>query len=183
VGRAGGDRTGEWTMRWVSFAILVAVVLVLQTTLVPRLSIRGIFPDLLLIVALYYALQAPEAPAMLAGWICGLMMDLSAGGRVGVLAFAFGLVGVLVVKIRDLTFRDNPLLQMFVALVAGSIVHGIERGQRVLWGEAAAGMGDALLTGVFVAMYTAALTPYVHWLLSRARGLLLLPLRTARTRR
>lgn len=164
-------------MRWIAFAILVYCVTVVQTAVAPFMAVNTIRPDLMVIVAVYYALTASKYDAMLACWIIGLVIDLTgasytSGGNVGLYAFSFGLIAMIIVKVRDLTFRESPLTQVFftaatkvaVAMLAG--VHMLHRLDD--WGR----LGDVFKAAVFSAIYTAILAPYAHWLLRRLRTIL-----------
>lgn len=164
-------------MRWIAFAILLYCVTVAQTTLAPLLALHGVWPDFLAIVAVYYALAAAPADAMLACWVVGLAMDLSgasyqASGNVGVCALSLGLISVPLVKARDLTFRDSvwtALVFSFIAKLALSLLVGVH----MLYVTQTEGrFGEVATVGVYSAVYTAVLAPYGHWMLKQFRGLL-----------
>jgi rod shape-determining protein MreD len=160
-------------MGWIAFAILTFLGIVLQTSAVPRLDINGIYPDLLLIVGLFYLLCAPRMDALIAAWFLGLATDLASHGRIGPMAFAYGLVGLGVVRIRDLLVRDHPLTQLFLALPAAWLVQLWGRTYDVLcFGSIGPWFGRAMLQSLYAAMYTAALAPYVIWILIQIRGIL-----------
>jgi rod shape-determining protein MreD len=172
-------------MRWLPFIILACVCIVLQTTLAERLEINRIRPDLVFLLAVHYALHAASPSALIAAWVLGFMVDLCGQGQLGVYAFAYGGMALIVVQLRDSMFRDHPLTSLFVTLVCTWLVHlfvGIHfmlshpHTQRPVL--------EMLLHSTYTAMYTAALAPYLHSLLGRLRGILgMAPARRLRPRR
>lgn len=149
-------------MYWFGFAVVAYFTAVLQTTVAPHVRFQDCSADLLLILALHYALQAPQNEAPLSCWILGLLADICNPGVLGPSALAFGLVGTGLVRSRALVFREQPVPQLLVALVACSAVHlfvnlvAMMKGGELTFIGA---VGDALL----VAGYTALLTPFIHF--------------------
>lgn len=172
-------------MRWITFAILACITIVLQTTIVYRLELSQGAPDLMFIVAMLYALHAPTPDAMIAAWLLGFITDLFWPGRLGVHAFTYGLLALVVVQFRDSMFRDHPLTALFVTLVCAWLVHLLAGVHYLIFHpEAQRTMAGVLLHATITAMFTAILAPYAHWLLIRMRSLLgLLPPHRLRTRR
>ena len=72
-------------MRWVPLAILIYVLVVIQTSLLGVMTLRWaavgpIRPELGAILAVYLALYARSGTdAMLAAWIMGMAFDLTTG--------------------------------------------------------------------------------------------------------
>ncbi len=172
-------------MRWISFVILACIGIVLQTTVAHRLQINNVSPDLMLIITVHYALHAISPDAMIAAWLLGFSIDLYGSGRLGVFAFGFGVVAALIVQLRDSMFRDHPLTSLFVTLTCAWAVHLMAGIHFILTHpNAPRGIVDVFLYAAYTAMYTAALAPYLHWILGRIRGPLgLLPAHRLRTRR
>jgi len=160
-------------MRWLSFVILAYVGIVLQTTVAERLEISHIRPDLMFIIAVHYALHAVSPDAMIAAWLLGFVVDLCGQGQLGVFAFGYGVTALFVVQLRDSMFRDHPLTSLFVTLVCTWLVH-LLAGIHFLLTHAQAHRSwvEMLLHSTYTAMYSAAVAPYLHWLLGRLRGLL-----------
>jgi len=164
-------------MHWIAFAILTYLIVVVQAAAVPFVEVHTIRPDLLVIVAVYYALAARTYDALLACWLIGLAIDLTSlsyteHANVGLHAFSLGLIAFVIVKLRDLTFRDSVITQLiftFVAKLALSLLAGVYMLYVV---HAPDRFGEVLVTGAYAAVYTAILAPYVHWFLRRLRNLL-----------
>jgi rod shape-determining protein MreD len=158
-------------MRWIGFILLIALAAVIQTTVVSWIRIHRIGPDLLFLVAVYYLLQAPPAEALLAAWAAGLTLDLFSDVRVGTFALSFGLVGLAVIRIREMLFKDHPLTQLVVALVGCGLSQILARAITALLEPSLQwGLADVLLGALYTALYTAILAPYGLWLLDRFRG-------------
>src|SRR5262245_20646512 len=64
-------------MRWVLFAVALYVVVVLQTAVMPFLSLHSIRPDLPALLAIHIALAGPSLDALIAAWFVGLVVDLN----------------------------------------------------------------------------------------------------------
>lgn len=162
-------------MRWITFAIVLYLILALQGAVAPYLALHTVWPDFLVIVGVYFALTARAPDAMLACWIIGLMTDLASlsyGNRsnIGIHALCFGLLAVGIVRIRDLTFRESIWSQLFytftVKLLLASAV-----GLYMLYSIGALDrFGEVFNRSFYEAVYTAALAPYGHWLLRQFRG-------------
>jgi rod shape-determining protein MreD len=159
-------------MGWIAFAILAALGIVLQTSVVPHLDIRGVYPDLLLVIAIFYILCAPRLDACIAAWFLGLATDLASHGNVGPMAFAYGAMALLLVRLREFLVRDHPLTHLFLSLLMAWVVQ--------VWAHtydaicyAPGGRwfsGSMLVDSLSAAAYTAAVAPYVIWLLIQSRS-------------
>ncbi|MEK6645018.1 MAG: rod shape-determining protein MreD [Planctomycetota bacterium] len=164
-------------MRWIAFSIVVYVVTVLQTAVVPFLGVHHTQPDLLIILAVYYALTARAQDALLAAWCIGLAADLTGlgfarHGGVGLHAFTLGLIAILIVNTRDFTFRDSVITRLVYTLLAAflqSMIVGLH-----LYYTAAnrPALIDVVQGSLYSAVFTALLAPYGHWVLGRMRHML-----------
>lgn len=164
-------------MHWIAFAILLYLATVLQSAVAPFLAVHTIRPDLLVIVAVHYALLARAPDALIACWLTGLAIDLTGlsyteHANVGVNAFVLGLVALLIVGLRDLTFRESALTQLVFTFLA-KLILSLLVGLHMLW---AVGQwhrwGEVFTAACWAAVYTALLAPYGHWILRRLRTLL-----------
>ena len=127
------------------------------------LRIGGAKPDLVLLAVIYIASNAPRDAALAArsGWID---VDLVGLGPLGLYAFAYGLVAMFVVSMREVMYRDHPLSHVFVTLIASLLVSTVE----LVHGW----IHPPLLplgTQFKVALYTAVLAPVVLGILQRLK--------------
>lgn len=162
-------------MRWIAFAIIVYIVAVLQTAVAPFLKLHGVWPDLMVISAVYFALVAKPVDARMACWVVGLTADLltlsyDGYSNVGIRAVSFGLAAIVIVKVRDFFFRESVWSQLFFTFGAKLFVD-VAVGLHMLYvlGQMDR-FGAILTTAIYQAVYTAALAPYGHWLLRQLRG-------------
>lgn len=154
-------------MKWVPFTILAIIAIVLQTSVVRYVEIQSIRPDLVLVLAVHYALWGPWPEAAIAGWLMGLLVDLQSSepDRIGLHAFCFGGAAWLILRVRQVVFREHAVTQFLVTLASCLLIQVVV-GLYHRWGRTVLGGGfwsPVLLT----ALYTALLAPYVHWLLIR----------------
>lgn len=61
----------------------LALLLILQLTLVELIAYKNFRPDLLLIGLIYFTLMYGQIPGMLAGFFFGLLLDILSGGVIG----------------------------------------------------------------------------------------------------
>ncbi len=161
-------------MRWISFVILLLFVTVLQASVAPFLAVHTIRPDLMIILAVHYALAARTNDAVLAAYFVGLAIDLTSLGfagdaNVGLHALSFGLIAFAIVKLRDLTFRESVVTQFlftFAAKLLLSLMTGIYLSCVLDLGS---GWREILVTGAYTAAYTAVLAPYGYWFMRSLR--------------
>jgi rod shape-determining protein MreD len=169
-------------MRWVGFAILVYLLMLLQTTVgklltFPTESLGVIGPDFSAIAAVFLALRVRERnDVMIAAWFLGLAVDLgSAGGAggptvVGPMSLAYVLAVAAVFRMREAFFRDHIPSQVILSLVFCVLAHGAwVTGQSLLVRADAtwSGYGDMLLQAAGLSCYTAVLMPVAYRLLVR----------------
>ena len=103
-------------MRWLPFFILAIATLACQCTVVQMMSVRHVWPDWLFVLAVHYALWGPWPDAAIAAWLLGLLMDVQSGGRIGLHAFCFGAAAWVIVRVRQVVFRDHPVTQALITL-------------------------------------------------------------------
>ncbi|MFQ5423703.1 MAG: rod shape-determining protein MreD [Phycisphaerae bacterium] len=164
-------------MHWVAFGILLYVVTVLQTALAPHLAIHAARPNMMVIVAAYYALTARTHDALLACWIIGLVIDLTSlsyhdHGNVGLSALTLGCIAMLIVRAREFAVRDSVLTHL-IFTAAATMALSTAVGSHMLWirGDWTR-FSDVLALSFYTAIYTGVLAPYAHWILRRTRNLL-----------
>ena len=151
-------------MRWFTYFILAYVFIGLQSGLSGYVHYRGAAPNLVLIAAVFIALNAPREPAVLGCFLMGLMQDMLAQHPLGLYALGFGVVGLVVHSLQTLVYREHPLTHFAMTLIAGVLVtalvlvHGLVHPPRLPSGP--------LLLG---AVYTALLAPVVIFILQKLR--------------
>lgn len=162
-------------MRALPFAILAFLALVLQVSLAPTLAVTSARaqPQFPLILALFVALFARADAALLACWTLGLLLDLATVGPIGAFAFAFGLVGLGIIRIRASLFRDHPVSHIFLALTFGFLANFIVAVRVAIDHGLSAQL--LLVQPLGAAVYTALLAPCLMPLLNTMRRIMHFP--------
>jgi len=107
----------------VRFGLLVMTVggTVAQTSVVQALSMGGAIPDLPFVVALFLALRRGPEAGCVAGFLAGLLQDVTGGGLVGVQALTKALAGFALGLAGGRLRVGSPLVQVpgLVVLTVG----------------------------------------------------------------
>ena len=151
-------------MRWILYFILAYLALSIQVGAGPYLRWQGAPPNLVLLVGIFIAVNAPKDAALLGCFCLGILQDLLTQTPLGLYALSYGLVGMFVVSTQQVVYRAHPLTHFSLALVGGALtsvvlfVHGlVHRPPPNV---------SILLTST---IYTAILAPFVVGLLQRAK--------------
>ncbi|MFQ6057781.1 MAG: rod shape-determining protein MreD [Anaerolineae bacterium] len=102
---------------YATIGLLVGMAL-LQTTLVPHLSVAGVKPDLMLMAVVSWSLLRGAGEGIVWGAIGGLILDLLSGGPFGICTLSLILVGYLTGLGEINIFRANILLPGVTVLFA-----------------------------------------------------------------
>lgn len=90
------------TSRTIALAALSALgAIVLQTTLFGRLTIGGVAPDLVLLAVLLFAVRSRKEPAIVFGFVTGLVFDALSVTALGLRAGTYTAVAFLAVRTID----------------------------------------------------------------------------------
>jgi rod shape-determining protein MreD len=164
-------------MRWLPFFILAYVILGLQLGVGEFVSWRGAQPNLVLVVAVFVAINAPRDAGLMAAFLLGLLQDLVSAQPPGLYALSYGLAALVVVGSKQLAYSDHPVTHFVLALGGGLVtavvvyVHGLVRPPGVPvtteGGEVLSPFRPGLGMLLFAALYTAALAPLLFWLLGK----------------
>jgi rod shape-determining protein MreD len=151
-------------VRWWRVLLTLALLLVLQTTLVPWLELAGSRPNLFLIFAVWCGLEWPLEKSYWPSWLAGLTRDLFSGARsIGAYAALYLLLAVLLGRIRRALFVEHILTQVSVVAASSVATEGV---WLLLWFHARSADASALLWRVGgETLYTVLVTPPVLGLL------------------
>lgn len=146
--------------RFLLGAATVLTALLLQTTVVTRLPLPGVEPDLLLVLVVAFALAEGPLSGMTTGFVAGLLADLLSTHELGRLALAYALAGYVAGMLRD--DADRSALMPFAAVALGGATgllafaaEGVLLGDtRITWGATALGLVSSV-------PYDVVLTPFV----------------------
>jgi rod shape-determining protein MreD len=158
------------TPRRVVIAILLLTMAVaLEVTLMSRLSLPAVAPDLVTVVVAALALALGPGAGAIVGFCAGLALDLvpPADGTIGITALVLAAVGYAAGSLLDPT--DRPVLPSIavVAVSAGAVLLGtavlssLLGGTRVIWEDVPT---MTLATVVYAAFLAPFVVPVVDWL-------------------
>lgn len=103
--------------------LIMAGCIVVQSTLLDWISIRGVIPDLALIVLVFVAIRRGSLTAQLGGFVSGLVEDVLSLSPVGFHALFRTIVGFLCGLSAGNIFVD-PILMPVILAVIGTILKG-----------------------------------------------------------
>ncbi len=142
---------------YVRSALAILVLILLQTTFVPFLSVAGFLPDLLLIWVVYIAVTRGQMEATITGFIVGLLQDVVANQFFGLSALTKTVAGFVAGYFFNENLTEQTLGSYRILLITflSSFVHNV-----LYYGIFLQGIQDALLTtmiefSVAASLYTA----------------------------
>jgi rod shape-determining protein MreD len=100
--------------------LLVLLGCVLLQVILP--NVMGLYEalriQLTLIAVVYFALHQDWFGAAMTGVAGGILVDLFSGGRIGIYAVSYGLIGLLIGRVQERLFKDNVVT--IVTVMAGA---------------------------------------------------------------
>ena len=108
---------------WLIVPILGAAA-VFQVVVVPELAVRGVYPDLLLLLVIARSLIAGGRSAVFWGFVGGLWMDVLSGGAIGASSLALMATSLLTGIGHNAIFRRNSFVP-FISALSGTIVFSL----------------------------------------------------------
>jgi rod shape-determining protein MreD len=105
-----------WKVLW-----LLLFPIALQTTVFSRLNFMGVVPDLVLIIIICYGLLNGTNKGLFLGLIGGILLDLTAGGILGINIITKALIGFCAGYLERMVFKDN-LFVPILSVLAGTII-------------------------------------------------------------
>lgn len=107
--------------------VVALALIIIQTAVVPFISIATIIPDVLMIWIVFVAIRFGQIPATIAGFSTGLLIDLIGGQFIGLFALSKTIAGFL----AGYFYNENKIEQMlgsyqFLIVVGfSSFVHNV----------------------------------------------------------
>lgn len=104
--------------------IVLAITIVLQSTLLPLVSFKGVHPDLLLVVVVSCALLSGKEQGVGIGFFAGLLQDLISGSIFGINTLSKLATGYIFGLAERKVFKEHVLLPILATAVA-TICNGL----------------------------------------------------------
>lgn len=141
----------------IAFLLALFSVCLLQTAIVPLLTIGGTAPDLFLILLFGLSLLVGPEPTAAAGFLIGLYQDSLSGAPLGLNAFTLSLIGFLISRLNR-QVKTTQLAGRFTLLCLAGLLSGLITLLLLRFFHAPRPLASALLwTALPGALYTAML--------------------------
>ena len=101
-------------------ASLVAALILTLAPLAPEIGIYA--PQWMLLVVLYWYIQAPERVGLVTAWFMGILLDISTGALLGSNALLFTLAAALTLSLQRL-LKPTSLMQQALYISGLSIIY------------------------------------------------------------
>ena len=144
-------------MRWIRFAVFIALETVLQASLlldIIALPPSSSKPNLLLILLVFFATNCNTSDAIITSFAIGFAADISISATMGSHTISFGLFGTVlaylhrIIAIRKVSYQAIAIF--LIAFVTGTFVHFLEllKGQPTVSNIYSAILGTALYSAI-----------------------------------
>lgn len=94
--------------------IFILISFILQTTVFRAFDLGGVTPNLLMIFAASTAFIRGDRSGLLAGFFCGLLVDIFFGTYIGFFALIYMYICFGVGKLHDIFFTQNLAVPIFI---------------------------------------------------------------------
>ena len=146
--------------RLLALAMVLVVAVLVQSTVLARLTVAGVRPDLLVLAVVSVAVATDPTTGAVFGFVAGLVADLLFDLPVGVSALVYVAVGFAVGTVRVYVTSHRPLVHLVLAAAASlASVWCCGLLLRVFDLSSWAAVARA---GPLVAVYNLLLTPFVY---------------------
>lgn len=105
-------------MSIIIWLVVLAVTVVLQSTLLPLVAFKGIHPDLLLVMVVSCALLSGKERGVGIGFFAGLLQDLVSGSIFGINTLSKLATGYILGLAERKVFKEHVLLPILATAVA-----------------------------------------------------------------
>jgi len=146
------------------YFVIWVVLTFCQVVVVPRLTVLGIYPDILLAAVVLTGLRKGRLVGLWFGFALAISVDLLDPGRLGWMTLLVSLTGYAAGVIRETLYIENPWFEVTMVFIAAWIYHILYR----FLPEPQLFMGNffgMLADSFFIAVYTFAIAGIVVWLI------------------
>lgn len=143
--------------RYLRSSLAALLLLLLQTTVIPYLSLGGFLPDLLLIWVVFIAIRRGQVEAALSGFVIGFLQDVTTTQFFGLAALAKTVAGFS----AGYFFNQNTTVETFstyrfsLIVLMASFIHNIIYYAVFFQGADVSLVMATLRSGLFSSLYTA----------------------------
>jgi rod shape-determining protein MreD len=145
-------------MRWIRFAVLIIIVSLLQADAIKVISIKGISPNLLLILMVFFAIHCNTYDVIIASFTIGFAADLIGGAAMGVEMLSFGILGILLSYLGHDVIQIKKRPQQAVTIFTFCMLTGILSGLlSIILKQPTVG----IINLFFISLYSAMVGPFL----------------------
>jgi rod shape-determining protein MreD len=156
----------------IRYALVTVTLVVLQSTFSRFIAIENITPDILVIWIVYLALRYGQVHATVAGFLLGLIMDITSGNFLGLSALSKTVCGFVAGYFYDETKTTQILATYRFALMVffTSLVHNLIYFTIFVQGSELPFWRTLALSGLTTSLYTSAFSFLPIFGYSRVKG-------------
>jgi rod shape-determining protein MreD len=100
------------------FVILITLVIAMLLMLVPLPEAARFYrPEWVVLTLVYWAMALPNRVGIGTGWLVGLLMDVTMGGVLGIMAFSYAFAVYLIARFH-LQLRQYPMWQQALTILS-----------------------------------------------------------------
>ena len=146
--------------RLLALAVVLVVAVLVQSTVLARLTVAGVRPDLLVLAVVSVAVATDPTTGAVFGFVAGLVADLLFDLPVGVSALVYVAVGFAVGTVRVYVTSHRPLVHLVLAGAAS--LASVWCSGLLLRVFDLSSWAAVARAGPLVAVYNLLLTPFVY---------------------
>lgn len=107
-------------MMALAMIVLAIISLLLQSTVLPYLTVGGVTPDLVLVLAILYTIFQGPKRGVAMGFVLGIIEDIFLGRFIGMNALTKGITSFIIGWFSQRAFRENILVPI-LAMVSATL--------------------------------------------------------------
>ncbi|HOM01815.1 MAG TPA: rod shape-determining protein MreD [Acetivibrio sp.] len=105
----------------ISYAVLMFILALIQSTVLESISVFNVKPNLLLILTVSAALLGNNVEGAVIGFLCGLTQDMLSGRVLGFYALLGLYLGLVISFINKRLYKENVLVAIFTTFISSII--------------------------------------------------------------
>ena len=154
--------------RGAAIAALIVLAVGLQSTLLARLTLLGVRPQLVLVVVVSLAFLDGERVGLVTGFFGGLLIDLLLPGSiVGLTALVYTCMGYGVGLFRQFAPTESVLSPVFAVAITSALAEFGYAAMAIMLGQPWVSIGFTAKVAGLVVLYNTLMTPFAFPLVRR----------------
>lgn len=138
-----------------------------QTTVLPKIDLFGVAPDLVLVIVICFALLEGPSGGAAIGFAGGLLRDLLLDAPKGLTGLAYLIVGYIVGSVRPYVESTSVFVPIFGVFAGSLAATALYEMLKALLGFATTGLAKSVELVIVTALYNTLLVPFVYPLVRR----------------